>query len=84
MGLKVIVHPGEFIKKELEAREWSQRDLAYILGCPEHAITAIINEKRGITSDMAKALALAFEVSPELFTNLQQAYDLAKASEIES
>ena len=81
MGSKIVIHPGEFIKEELEAREWSQRDLAYILGCPEQAITAIINGKRGITSDMAKALALAFEVSPELFTNLQQAYDLAKADE---
>jgi HTH-type transcriptional regulator/antitoxin HigA len=81
MGSKILIHPGEFIKEELEAREWSQRDLAYILGCPEQAITAIVNGKRGITPDMAKALALAFEVSPELFTNLQQAYDLAKADE---
>ena len=81
MGSKILIHTGEFIKEELEAREWSQRDLAYILGCPEQAITAIINGKRGITSDMAKALALAFEVSPELFTNLQQAYDLAKADD---
>lgn len=83
MGSKILIHPGEFIKEELEAREWSQSDLAYILGCTEQAITAIVNGKRGITSDMAKALALAFEVSPELFTNLQQAYDLAKAYDLD-
>jgi HTH-type transcriptional regulator/antitoxin HigA len=81
MGSKIVIHPGEFIKEELEAREWSQRDLACILGCPEQALAAIINGKRGITSDMAKALSLAFEVSPELFTNFQQAYDLAKADD---
>jgi HTH-type transcriptional regulator/antitoxin HigA len=26
-----VPHPGEFIRDELEARGWSQRDLAYIL-----------------------------------------------------
>lgn len=30
---------------------------------------------------MAKALAIAFDVSPEFFTNLQQLYDLARAKE---
>ena len=80
MESKILIHPGEFIKEELEAREWSQGDLAHILGCPEQAITAIIDGKRGITSDMAKSLSLAFEVSPQLFTNLQQAYDFAVAT----
>jgi HTH-type transcriptional regulator/antitoxin HigA len=81
MKSKIVVHPGEYVKEELDARGWSQRDLAYILGCPEQAITAIIKGKRGITSDMAKALGVAFDVSPALFANLQQAYDLAKAKE---
>jgi HTH-type transcriptional regulator / antitoxin HigA len=81
---KIIVHPGVYIKEELEARTLSQRDLAYILGCPEQAITVIINGKRGISSEMAKALAIAFDVSPELFANLQQMYDLAQAKEPDS
>lgn len=74
-------HPGVFIKEELEEREWSQRDLAYILGCSEQAVTIIINGKRSITPETAKALAMAFEVSPEFFTNLQQMYDLSRAEE---
>lgn len=76
-----VPHPGVFIKEELEERGWSQRDLAYILGCSEQAVTIIVNGKRSITPETAKALAMAFDVSPEFFTNLQQAYDLARAQE---
>ncbi len=65
-------HPGVFIKEELDERGWSQRELAYILGCSKQAVTIIINGKRNITPEIAKALAMAFEVSPEFFTNLQQ------------
>lgn len=74
-----IPHPGYFIKEELEARDWSQRDLAYILGTPEQAVNMIISGKRGISPEMAKSLGDAFKVSPELFANLQTAYDMSKA-----
>ena len=73
--------PGDWIKKELDTRGWEQRDLAFILGRPEQAVTLIISGKRGISPDMAKALGAAFKVSPALFMNLQRAYDLAVANE---
>ncbi len=84
MKSKTVLPPGAYIKEELEERGWSQRDLAYILGCAEQAITIILNGKRSITPEMAKALAIAFDVSPEFFTNLQQSYDLARAKEPDS
>jgi HTH-type transcriptional regulator/antitoxin HigA len=74
-----ITHPGVHIKEEMEERGWSQRDLAFILGCSEQVINPILNGKRGISSEMAKALGEAFDVPPEFFANLQQAYDLAQA-----
>lgn len=74
-----VPHPGEFIKEELEARNWSQRDLAFILGCPEQAVNMIISGKRGISSEMAKALGDSFGVPADLFSNLQRAFDLANA-----
>jgi HTH-type transcriptional regulator/antitoxin HigA len=74
-----VVHPGVFIKEEMEARGWSQRDLAFILGCSEQVINPILNGKRGISPEMAKAFGEAFDVPPEFFANLQQAYDLAQA-----
>jgi HTH-type transcriptional regulator/antitoxin HigA len=74
-----VPHPGEFIAEELEARGWLQRDLAYILGVPEQAVNMIVSGKRGISAEMAKALADAFDVSPEFFANMQSAYEMSKA-----
>src|SRR5215813_8231802 len=74
-----IMHPGYYIKEEMEERGWSQRDLAFILGSSEQAINPILNGKRGISPEMAKALGEAFDVPAEFFANLQQAYDLAQA-----
>ncbi len=74
-----IRHPGSYIREEMEEREWSQRDLAFILGCSEQAINPILNGKRGISPEMAKAFGVAFDVPAEFFANLQQAYDLAQA-----
>lgn len=71
--------PGYFIHEELEARGWTQRDLAYVLGVTEQAVTLIISGKRGISADMAKALSGAFDVQPEFFVNLQRMHDLSQA-----
>lgn len=74
-----VPHPGEYVREELEARGWSQRDLAYILGVPEQAINMITSGKRGISPEMAKALGTAFDVSAGYFANLQQAYEMVNA-----
>ncbi|HUM94825.1 MAG TPA: HigA family addiction module antitoxin [Candidatus Competibacter sp.] len=77
----LIEHPGIFIREELESRGWSQTDLAYILGCPPQSVNVILSGKRGISPEMAKSLADAFDVSAELFLNLQRMYDLSRAED---
>lgn len=72
-------HPGTFILEEMEERQWLNRDLAYILGVPESTVSAILNGRRGISAEMAKALGDAFDVPAEFFANLQNAYELARA-----
>ncbi len=74
-----VPHPGAFIKDEIEARGWLQRDLAYILGVKEQAINPILSGKRGVSPDMAQALSKAFDISAEYFLNLQKAYELSTA-----
>ena len=64
------MHPGFYLKEEMDARGWIQRDLAFILGVPEQAINVILSAKRGISADMARALGEAFEVPAEFFANL--------------
>jgi HTH-type transcriptional regulator/antitoxin HigA len=74
-----VKHPGYYIKEEMEARGWSQRDLAFILGSTDQALNPLLSGKRGISPEMAKVLGEAFDVPAEFFANLQQAYDLAQA-----
>ncbi len=79
MSANWVKHPGYYIKEEMEARGWSQRDVAFILGSTDQALNPLLSGKRGISPEMAKALGEAFDVPPEFFANLQQAYDLAQA-----
>lgn len=74
-----IPHPGEYLRDELEARGWTQRDLAFVIGVPETGLNPIITGKRGISPEMAKLLGDAFSVSPEYWLNLQKMHDLDKA-----
>jgi HTH-type transcriptional regulator/antitoxin HigA len=76
--------PGEYLAEELEARGWSQLDLADILGRPVQAVNEIIKAKRAITADTARGLAEAFGTSAQLWMNLQSAYDLARLQQGES
>ena len=48
-----VFPPGEFIKEELEARGWTQTDLAAILGRPFQLVNDIITAKRTITPETA-------------------------------
>lgn len=75
----LVPHPGEFIREELEARGWTQRDLAFVLGLQESAVNPILNGGRGISPAMAKSLADAFDVDAQFFMNLQHSFDLSKA-----
>jgi HTH-type transcriptional regulator / antitoxin HigA len=71
--------PGTFIKEEIEARGWTQRDLAYVLGKKEQELSPILSGKRAITPDMARLLGDAFDVPADFFANLQKQFDLYNA-----
>jgi HTH-type transcriptional regulator/antitoxin HigA len=66
--------PGQFIRDELEARGWSQRDLAKIIGRPLQAVNEIINGRKRITAETSLALSAAFGTEPKLWMNLEASY----------
>ncbi|MBI4276969.1 MAG: HigA family addiction module antidote protein [Armatimonadetes bacterium] len=68
--------PGEFLREELEARGWTQADLAEILTVSPQHINEIINGKSSITPETAKALGAAFGVDPRYWMNLESIYQL--------
>ncbi len=77
--------PGEYIKDELEARNWTIEDLAEVTGISRRQVINLIQGKSGITAESAVALAGAFEgQTAETWMNLQTSYELAKARKEEN
>lgn len=71
--------PGVYIREELDARGWTQRDLAFILGYSEQTVTKVISGKSGISAEMAKALGEAFGTSASMWAGLQKEWELREA-----
>lgn len=73
-----VFPPGDFLREELEAREWSQQELADILDRPPRLISELIAGKRAVTPETAKGLAEAFGTSAEYWMSLESQYQLSK------
>ena len=73
--------PGDVVRRELEKRGWTQSDLAYVLGAKTAAISPVLAGKRGISPDMAKALAVAFDMQADVFARAQAEWELLTARE---
>lgn len=71
--------PGTTVKSAMDALGWGQADLAYVLGTTTAAINQILSNKRAISHNMAKALAVALNLDPEALVRLQAEWDLRKA-----
>lgn len=68
--------PGRIIRRELEARGWTQKDLAEIMDRPEQTISQIVNARKRITPKTALQLAAAFGTSADLWLGLEKDYQL--------
>jgi HTH-type transcriptional regulator/antitoxin HigA len=65
------IRPGEILQEEIDARGWSQIDLAQVLARPVQAVNEIIAGKKAITPETAVALSKALGTSPEYWLNLE-------------
>ena len=74
-----VFPPGDFIREELENRDWTQGDLAAILGRPVQAVNEILKGKKAITADTAHGLGDAFGTGAEYWLNLESAFRLSRA-----
>jgi HTH-type transcriptional regulator/antitoxin HigA len=79
-----VFPPGEYIKDELEARGWSQSDLAAIMGRQFPVINEIIAGKRAITRQTAIELGDAFGTGPDVWVNLEATYRLGRVEQGET
>jgi addiction module HigA family antidote len=72
------IHPGEMLREQfLEPLGLSAGALAKHLGVPRTRIERIVKEEIGISADTALRLGKYFDTTPDVWLNLQQAYDLA-------
>jgi addiction module HigA family antidote len=73
------IHPGVFLREELEALGLSARKFAGHIQVPHNAVTGIMNGARSISAQMAIRLGRAFGTTPNYWLNLQTIYDLKRA-----
>lgn len=73
-----VFPPGEFLREELEARGWTQTELAEIIGRPVRLINEIIAGKKGITPETAIQLGDSLGTGAELWMNLESQYQLSR------
>lgn len=80
MPMKNPPHPGRIVRQEcLEPLGLTVTAAAKALGISRNAVSELVNERRGISPEMAIRLAKAFGSSPEVWAGLQLDYDMARA-----
>lgn len=73
-------HVGEILRElYLEPLEISVTDAAEHLGVSRQALSRLINEKTGISAEMAIRLSKAFKTTPDYWMNLEKQYELWQA-----
>ena len=81
-------HPGGIVRRQcLDPLGLSVTEAAAGLGVTRQALSDLVNERAGVSVEMAIRLSKAFGSSPETWLGMQMAYDLwrvrARTSEIE-
>ncbi len=73
-------HPGEILRADyLEPLKLSVTAAAKALGVTRKTLSALLNERAGVSPAMAYRLSKAFDTTPELWVNLQAQFDLWQA-----
>lgn len=74
------MHPGEMVREEwLEPLGMNASQLATALGVSRQNVYEIVNEKRGLSPEMALRLARWSGTSDRFWMNLQSRYDYETA-----
>lgn len=71
----IVFPPSDFLREELEAREWTISDLGREMGGAEHYARSLVKGGHRITRVAAMMLEQALGTSAEFWLNLQASYD---------
>jgi len=78
MVMKNPVHPGRIVKSAIEELDLSVTEAAKALNVSRPTLSSLINEKAGISPEMAVRLSKSMGSSPAFWMRLQMAFDLAQ------
>ena len=84
MTSSMLIHPGEMIKDEIEARGLTQKELATQMGVSYTVFNEILNGKRPVTTEYALLLEAALGTSASIWIGLQADYNMQKAKQDKS
>lgn len=80
MAMKNPPHPGGIVRRQcLEPLGLTVTQAAKGLGVTRQALSDLVNERAGVSVEMAIRLSKAFGSSPETWLGLQMAYNLWQA-----
>ena len=80
MKTRKPTHPGAILRHDyIEPLGLSVTALAAHLGISRKHLSQVVNEKVGVTTDLALRLSRAFGTTPDLWLNLQRKHDLWQA-----
>ena len=75
-------HPGELLRADyLEPLGLTITEAARALGVTRKTLSALVNERAGVSPAMAYRLSKAFDSTPEFWIHLQTQFDLWQARE---
>lgn len=70
-------HPGEILREDfINERGLTITEVAKGLGMARANLSAIVNERAGISPELAVKLSVAFGNTPQFWSNLQTNYEL--------
>lgn len=80
LRMKNPAHPGGFVRTEvIEPLELSVTEAAKALGVTRAALSAFLNQRSSLSSEMALRLEKAFGISMDTLMRMQNSYDIVQA-----
>jgi addiction module HigA family antidote len=79
LGTDVLLHPGEVLRMEIDAREIKKTELAEALNIKPGNLTELLQGKRHVSAVLALKLEAIFGINAPFWLGIQADYDLGLA-----
>lgn len=73
-----LIHPGEYIRDEIEYRGISSKELAALMGISSIEVESVLDGVADVTVEFANNLEKALGIDARLWINLQNSYERHK------